>query len=157
MFLTGDEVTLVETMNDLNLDHIQFMLLSKHLLNPKFIPQDQFGAVGVTDKNLLAQKEYIFYDSQANYNNWKSEIRKNITENFNKIKRLMNPPAPKRTGSAPTAASKNPKNPPMTKDDFDKFEHQVNLVKLYLSDWSTMKYSQKDLKSHTVNYQELLF
>ena len=127
LFFSQDESVLLNAVKDLNLELGQFLLVGKHVLNPEFIPRQDYQDLGVVDADLLKNKNTIFGATDDTYEYWKGELRKNITDTLTKTREEV---------SDPESAEK-----------YLVLENRANLAKSYLCDWNNFTFSKKNIVS----------
>ena len=121
LFLSKDETIILRSLNTLSLDltYGQFLLVGRGILNPKLVPTELFESVGITDEELLDEKNTVSRSTPENFAFWKTQVRSNITRTLAGLK----------------SANRS------------KFTVQAELVKEYLGDWDAAAYSKSRIAS----------
>lgn len=140
LFISEDEITILEAIKILNLKHEQFLLVGKGILNPKFVPESLFKALKITDKELLQERERIKDFSAENYENWKEKLKQKLEETIKSLgDQFM------KTVNLNKGEKKDQDGYKTGVLNIEKKVAELNLVKVYLNNWKTFSFSKKNI------------
>jgi len=114
-----DETTLLEAVKVLSLEHEKFLLVGKRILNPKYISATVYEEVGISNREIIDEKDTINNASEDDFQYWKDQIRKEVNDALIRKKYTMQP------------------------EEYETFKSQASLVKLYLTNWDTFTWTKK--------------
>ena len=80
IFLSNDENVLLNSAKQLNIGYYHFLLVSKGIFNPRFIPNKEFEDLQINPQ-IIEKKDDIYYEGDESYEYWKQEIKRNIDTN----------------------------------------------------------------------------
>jgi len=138
LFLSNDEVTILRACKELNLEFSHFLLASKGLYNPAFIPTKEFLDLGVPpNSDVIKEKDTIFAQNDEDYEYWKASVRSVLGLNL-----------PIKEVEFDNNDTKNPKildQKLKVIEEYRALEAQVLLVKIFFNNWDTTTFSKKNV------------
>lgn len=150
LFLSEDEVTLLNSLKTLNLESGLFLLVGKGCLDARAIPASQFQSAGVYNKELVDKRSTMAAATEEAWLAWKTDIKKSIGETLMRTKKSLNMDDQIETRSKKISQEEEllmKAKQEAAQEAFKKVEAKANLVRLFLSDWDAFTYSKKNVTS----------